>query len=263
MNPFNIDVITRRFWKVWYRNLLVYRQNWKVSFIPPLLEPLFYLLAFGIGLSSLVGSISYGNQQITYVQFIAPALLAANIMNNAFFENTYSSYVRMYYQKTFDAMMATPLNLEEIITGEIFWGATKSVMATILMLFVISFFGVVVYPHVLLVIPLAFLGGIAFGSLGMCFTSKVKNIDLFNLPIFLIITPMYLFSGTFFPLENLPLWARYLAQILPLTHLVKLVRSLALGHFDTSQLWGLLYLIIFALILFPVAISSMHKRLIK
>jgi len=262
MKSFSI-VITRRFWKVWYRNLLVYRQNWKVSFIPPLLEPLFYLLAFGIGLSGLVGKISYGNQQITYVEFIAPALIAINIMNNAFFENTYSSYVRMYYQKTFDAMMATPLTLEEIITGEIFWGATKSIMATMIMLFVISFFGVVHYPHALLFIPLAFLGGIAFGSLGMCFTSKVKNIDLFNIPIFLIITPMYLFSGTFFPLENLPLWARYLAQALPLTHLVNLARTLGRGHFDASLIWGLIYLILFCLILFPVALTSMHKRLIK
>jgi len=262
MKPFDI-VITRRFWKVWYRNLQVYRQNWKVSFIPPLLEPLFYLLAFGIGLSGLVGKISYGNHQITYVEFIAPALIAINIMNNAFFENTYSSYVRMYYQKTFDAMMATPLTIEEIITGEIFWGATKSVIATMIMLFVISFFGVIHYPHSLLIIPLSFFGGIAFGSLGMCFTSKVKNIDLFNVPIFLIITPMYLFSGTFFPLDNLPLWARYLAQALPLTHLVNLVRSLGLGHFDFSLIWGLLYLVLFCLILFPVALASMNKRLIK
>jgi lipooligosaccharide transport system permease protein len=104
--------ITRRFWKVWYRNLVVNRQNWKVSFLPPLLEPLFYLLAFGVGLSSLVGRFDYGGSQVTYVQFIAPALLAINIMNNAFFENTYSSYVRMYYQKTFDAILATPLTLK-------------------------------------------------------------------------------------------------------------------------------------------------------
>lgn len=263
MKPVNMDVITRRFWKVWYRNLVVYRQNWKVSFMPPLLEPLFYLLAFGIGLSGLVGKISYGNNQISYIQFIAPALLSINIMNNSFFENTYSSYVRMYYQKTFDAMMATPLTLEEIITGEIAWGATRSVMATVIMLIVVSFFGVVHYPHALLIIPLAFLGGIAFGSLGMCFTGKVKNIDLFNIPIFLFITPMYLFSGTFFPLENLPLWARYLAHALPLTHLVNLVRSLALGRLDASLLWSLLYLILFCLILFPMALTFMHKRLVK
>jgi len=263
MSPLKTQGITRRFWKVWYRNFVVYQQNWKVNFIPPLLEPLFYLLAFGVGLSGLVGRISYGNSSLTYVQFIAPALLAVTIMNNAFFENTYSSFVRMYYQKTFDAMMATPLTLEEIITGEIFWGATKSVMASVLMLSVISFFGLVRYPHGLLIIPLAFLGGIAFGSLGMIFTGKVKNIDLFNLPIFLLITPMYLFSGTFFPLENLPFWARYVAYALPLTHLVNMVRSLGTGRLDVSLIWGFLYLVLFCLILFPLALTTMHKRLIK
>lgn len=263
MNLFGLPGISGRFWKVWERNLLVYRQNWKFSFIPPLLEPLFYLLAFGIGLSGLVGSIAYGGRQITYVEFIAPALLSINVMNNAFFENTYSSYVRMYYQKTFDAMMATPLTLEEIITGEIFWGATKSMMATAIMLLVISFFDVVRYPHVLLSLPLAFLGGIAFGSLGMIFTSKVKNIDLFNLPIFLFITPMYLFSGTFFPLENLPSWALHLASFLPLTHLVNLIRALCLGQYHAAMIWDFLYLILFCLILFPLALRFMQRRLIK
>ncbi|SEM48083.1 lipooligosaccharide transport system permease protein [Syntrophus gentianae] len=263
MSPFKPYDISRRFWKVWYRNLVVNRQSWKVGFLPPLLEPLFYLLAFGIGLSGLVGKISYGGSQVTYVQFIAPALLAINIMNNAFFENTYSSYVRMYYQKTFDAMMATPLTLEEIITGEIFWGATKSFLATLVMLAVISLFGLVSYPAGLLILPLSFLGGIAFGSLGMIFTGKVKTIDLFNLPIFLLITPMYLFSGTFFPLENLPSWARFVAYALPLTHLVNMVRSLGFGRFDVSLLWGLLYLTLFCLILFPMALASMHRRLIQ
>jgi lipooligosaccharide transport system permease protein len=136
-------------------------------------------------------------------------------------------------------------------------------MATVVMLFVISFFGVIHYPNALLIIPVSFLGGIAFGALGMCFTSWVKNIDLFNIPIFLFITPMYLFSGTFFPLENLPLWACYLAQALPLTHLVKITRSLGLGHFDMSVIWGILYLVLFCIILFPVALSAMHRRLIK
>jgi len=88
-----------RFLRVWERNLLVYRQNWKISFVPPLLEPFFYLVAFGVGLSALVGNVNYQGSEISYMLFIAPALLAINIMNNAFFENTYASFVRMYYQK--------------------------------------------------------------------------------------------------------------------------------------------------------------------
>jgi len=116
-------------------------------------------------------------------------------MNNAFFENTFASYVRMYYQKTYDAIMATPLNLDEIITGEIVWGAVKSLIATMLMVAVISFFRLLVYPQALLIVPLAFLGGLAFGSVAMCFTALVPQIEVFNFPIFLFITPMFLFSG--------------------------------------------------------------------
>jgi lipooligosaccharide transport system permease protein len=255
--------ISRRFFRVWQRNFSVYQQNWKISFIPPLLEPLFYLLAFGVGLSALVGDIQYKETEISYVQFIAPALIAINIMYNAFFENTYGSFVRMYYQKTFDAMMATPLSLEEIITGEIIWGATKSVIATAIMMAVISFFGLIRYPQGLLIIPLALIGGIAFGSVGMFITGITTHIELFNLPIFLFITPMFLFSGTFFPIENLPRWAQHLADFLPLTQLVKLTRSLSFGLFDSSMLWAFVYFLVFCIIFFPLAIHRMHRRLIK
>jgi lipooligosaccharide transport system permease protein len=255
--------ISGRFLRIWQRNFTVYRETWKISFVPPLLEPLFYLLAFGVGLSALVGKIGYRGVEVSYIAFLAPSLVAINIMYNAFFENTYASFVRMYYQKTFDAMMATPLFLEEIITGEIVWGATKSVIASTIMLGVISLFGLIHYPHGLLIIPLALLGGIAFGSIAMVFTGIVPNIEIFNLPIFLFITPMFLFSGTFFPITNLPPWAQKLALIFPLTHLVRLTRSFCFGMIEPSLLWSLLYLVIFSAILFPLAILQMHRRLIQ
>jgi lipooligosaccharide transport system permease protein len=254
--------ISKRFLRVWQRNLIVYQKIWKINFLPPLLEPLFYLVAFGMGLSTLVGRISYGGLQVSYVTFIAPALLSVTIMYNAFFETTYASFVRMYYQKTFDAMMATPLSLEEVITAEIVWGATKSVIATAAMLAVISAFGLVHYPHALLILPMAFLGGMAFGCVGMFFTGIVRSIDMFNLPVFLFITPMFLFSGTFFPLENLPKWAQNLALVLPLTHLVQFVRHVSLGMMGVDLLLEAGYLILFSLIFFPLAILSMHRRLI-
>jgi len=255
--------LSRRFIRVWQRNLRVYRKSWKISFIPPLLEPLFYLLAFGVGLSSLVGSVRYGGSEISYVRFIAPGLIAISIMYNAFFETTYTSYVRMYYQKTFDAMMATPLSLEEIITGEIAWGATKSLVAATIMLGVISTFGLLNYPECLLILPLAFLGGIPFASKRMVFTGMVANIEMFNLPVFLFVTPMFLFSGTFFPVENLPGWAQFLASLLPLTHLSTLTRTLAQGELPLSLLWNVGYLLLFSLIFFSLALVKMHKRLIK
>ena len=181
--------------------------------------------------------------ELSYIVFIAPALLAITIMYNAFFENTYASFVRMYYQKTFDAMMATPLSLEDIIAGEIVWGATKSVIAAAIMLVVISFFGLVSFPvTALLVLPLSFLGGLVFGTAGMVFTGLVPSIDMFNLPIFLFITPMFLFSGTFFPSSTLPGWAQSFSFGLPLTHLVNLCRSFCLGEMTADLLWSILYM---------------------
>ena len=222
-----------------------------------------YLLAFGAGLGLLVGQISYRGELVSYVAYIAPALIAINIMNNSFFENTFASFVRMYYQKTFDAIMATPLNLDEIITGEIVWGSVKSIIATILMVAVISFFRLLVYPQTLLIIPLAFVGGLAFGSVAMCFTALVPQIEVFNFPIFLFITPMFLFSGTFFPLETLPHWAQVVAQVLPLTHLVTLVRALATGKLEIQLLLSLLYLVFFSAATFILAIVLMRRRLIN
>jgi len=259
MGPLNISW---RFVRVWQRNLIVYRKIWKINFLPPLLEPLFYLVAFGIGLSAFIEKIPYEGVDVSYIVFITPSLLAINMMYNAFFENTYASFVRMYYQKTFDAMMATPLSLEEIITGEIIWGATKSVIATVIMLAVISLFGLVRYPHSLLIVPLSFLAGLAFGSVGMLFTALVPSIELFNLPVFLFITPMFLFSGTFFPVENLPAWAQNLALLFPLTHLVRLTRHFCLGLIGADLLWEVGYLMVFCLVLFPVAVMAMHRRLV-
>jgi len=263
MNALFSVSISKRFWRVWQRNCTVYQKIWKISFVPPLFEPLFYLLAFGIGFGSLVSKLSYHGAQVSYLAFIAPALIAVNIMNNAFFENTYSSFVRMYHQKTFDAMLATPLSIDEIITGEIIWGATKSLISTVIMLAVISLFGLIQYPSGLLIIPLAFFGGIAFGSLGMYFTGITPTIDMFNLPIFLFVTPMFLFSGTFFPIENLPAWAQTVAVFLPLTHLVNLVRAFSFGSVNPALLWSAAYLLLFFLVFFPLALTKMRRRLIK
>jgi len=255
--------ITRRFLRVWQRDLVVYQKIWKVNLLTPVFEPLLYLLAFGVGLGGLVGKIFYQQREVPYIEFIAPALLAVNIMYNAFFENTYASFVRMYYQKTFDAMLATPLSLEEVIAGEILWGATKAVIATVIMQAVISLFGLIHYPHGLLIIPVAFLGGLTFGALGMFCTGLTPSIDMFNLPIFLLITPMFLFGGTFFPIDHLPAWARKLSLLFPLTHLVDCIRQLSFGLIQPGILWNLAVLTILFVVFFPLALITMHRRLIR
>lgn len=252
-----------RFVRVWQRDVSVYRKIWKISLLPPLLEPLLYLLAFGVGLSGLVEAMPYRGTSVPFLRFIAPGLLAINIMQNAFFENTYGSFVRMVYQKTFSAILSTPLSAEDVIAGEIVWGATKSVIASGIMMAVISPFGFVDYPGGLLIVPLAFLGGLAFGSVAMVFTATLPTIEVFNVPTFLFVTPMFFFSGTFFSLERLPAWARTAALFLPLTHLSEAVRAFALGRWEVRILWNIAYLAAFTALFLPLSLKLMRKRLVK
>ena len=262
MNPFP-DKISWRWIRVWQRNWSVYMRTLPIRFLIPIMEPILYILAFGFGLGAFVGKIPYRGQEISYIAFIVPGLIAVSIMFNSFFENTYASFVRMYYQKTFDAMLATPLVIEEVITAEIAWGATLSLMSAMAMMGVVSVLGLLSYPHAFLIVPVAILGGFAFGSIAMCFTALLPSIEMFNLPTFLFVTPMFLFSGTFFPLESLPIWAQNAAFVLPLTHLVTVVRSLGRGYWEPVLLWNILYLVVFSLIFYPLALMLTRRRLIK
>lgn len=255
--------ISWRSLRVWQRNFDVYKATWKVNFIPPVLEPLLYLLAFGVGLGNLVREVTYDGVAISYLKFIAPGLVATAIMNHGFFETTYASFVRMYFQKTFDAIISTPLMLEDVIFGEIIWGATKALMAGAIMLLIACLWGLISWQASLLCLPIAFLTGWTFSSLGMCFTAVVKNIEMFNFPVFLFITPMFLFSGVFFPISSLPLWAQFVAQALPLTFLVSLVRSISMGNFHQVQILELSWLVALAAICTFLSISMMKKRILK
>jgi lipooligosaccharide transport system permease protein len=251
--------VTRRAWRVWHRNLVVFTRTWKVNFFPPLIEAFLYLSAIGLGIGSYIGVID----GIPYVNFIAPAILAISVMNSAFFECTYGSYVRMYYQKSFDAMIATPLSIEDVIAGELLWGATRSVIYVIIMLPVLAGFGVISLPASLLAIPVAFLGGLMFAGIGMCFTSITPGIDTLNYPAFLFITPMTLFSGTFFPLTLLPAVLQDIALIfLPLTHLVAVMRMCTLPAFSWFILVSLAWMGIITAFFCLLSINLMKRRLI-
>ena len=140
-----IKNISWRFLKVWKRNWTVYIETWLVNFMAPFLEPLLYLMAFGFGLGQLVKSVHYGTVSLPYLTFITPGLIGTVVMNYSFYETTYASFVRMYHQKTFDAILATPLLIEDIITGEIVWGTTKSIIAGSTMMIVASFFKLLLY----------------------------------------------------------------------------------------------------------------------
>jgi lipooligosaccharide transport system permease protein len=230
-----------------------------VNFFPPLVEALLYLFAIGMGIGSYVKEI----EGIPYVTFIAPAILAIAVMNSAFFECTYGSFVRMYYQKSFDAMIATPLSIEDVIAGELLWGATRSVIYVVIMLPVLAVFGVISLPLALLAIPLAFLGGLMFAGIAMCFTAITPGIDTLNYPSFLFITPMTLFSGTFFPLTLLPVALQYFAlAVLPLTHLVAIMRMFTQATISSVLLLHLVWIIMVTVLCSIAAINLMQRRLI-
>lgn len=259
----DFTAISWRFMRVWRRNLITYRKIWKVSFLTPLLEPLLFITAFGLGFSGIIEGVAYGGTTLAYTEYIAPALIASAVMNNAFFETTYASFVRMYYQKTFDGILATPISTEEVIIAEIVWAASKATAAATVMLLVLGIFGFVALPQGFLILPLAFLGGLAFASAGMFFTGIIPTIEMFNLPIFLFISPMFLFSGTFFPVSNLPAWARPFAMAFPLHHLVELFRSLCTGTHETPTWISLVFLPVFLLIFATLALIMMKRRLIR
>jgi len=263
---FTMPKLTYRVWKVWQRNFDVFRKTIKVNFLPSLLEPILYLVAFGFGLGGFIPSI----QGQPYIDFIAPALVAIAIMNGAFFECTFASFVRMYFQKTFDAIVATPVSVEEVVTGELLWGATRSTINATIVLAVIAIFGLIKSPLFLLVVPFAFFGGLMFGSIAMCFTAIAPNIDFFNFPSFLFLTPMFFLSGTFFPLTSLPYAAQVAAMaVLPLTHVVNITRAVVTTHVEPILglnpeillLISLAWIIAVAVFFFIVSINLMKKRL--
>jgi lipooligosaccharide transport system permease protein len=170
----------------------------------------------------------------------------------------------MYYQKTFDGIIATPISIEEVIAGELLWGATRSLISSSIVLAVVAAFGLISSPLFILILLIGFAGGLMFSSMGMCFTSLAPNIDFFNYPAFLFITPMFLLSGTFFPLASLPEFIQIFAKaVLPLTQVVSLTRSSMFGNLESSLLISLIWIAAVTPIFFILSINLMRRRLIK
>ena len=255
--------VSLRSFRVWQRDMDVYLTNWKTEFLPPLSEPILYVFAFGFGLGSLIHKVQYEGRELTYLRFMAPGIVAVAIMFWSYFETTYSSFVRMYYQRTFDAILATPLLVEDVILGELLWGATKAVIACSIMLGMLSLLGLVSWPSGLWVIPVSVVAGVMFSALGLVVTSVTKNISSFNLPMFLMIMPMFMFSGTFFPVTLLPKWALMIAWCLPLTHVSYLVRAAVLGWTRGPFLLSALYVTVLAVVLTALGLKLMKRRLIQ
>ncbi|MDW7649893.1 MAG: ABC transporter permease [Bacillota bacterium] len=245
--------------RVFSRNLAVFRKTWKTNIAFNFIEPLLYLTAMGWGLGAFVGEI----RGMSYIQFIAPGMIASSAMWASSAECTYESYVRMHYQKIFHAITATPVELDEVVTGELLSGVFKSLLYGSVILLVITFLGLVPSPFALLIPFVLILCGFVFAELGMIWTGLVPKIDSFSYFFTLVVTPMFLFSGVFFPIESLPDAVQTAAWFLPLYHIVVLLRSLTMGTISPVLFLHVLWLAVFITLIFPLPLRLMHRRLIR
>ncbi|MBF0559580.1 MAG: ABC transporter permease [Nitrospirae bacterium] len=248
----------RRAFRVWQRHLMVYTKLYKSSFALNFVEPILYLAALGLGLGAFVKEIN----GLPYVNFIAPGIIASSSMFAAVYECTYSTFVRMTFQKTFDAILATPITIDDLIAGELMWGSTKSLVYGTIIIIVISLFGLVASPLVILVIPVLFISGLIFSEISLIFVAKVPGIDSFNYFYTLLMTPMFLFSGIFFPIDTLPPWVTKIAFFTPLYHLVNICRAFALGKFSVVA-GDIVWLVAVAVLFSVYPFRLMRRRIIK
>ena len=244
----------RRAYRVWQRHAKVYTKLYLSSLTLNFVEPILYLTAMGMGLGMFVGEM----EGMPYINYIAPGIVAYSSMFAVSGECTYGTFVRMTFQKTFDAILATPVNLDDLVAGEIMWGATKSALYGTVILAAISAMGLVGSPMVLAAIPVLFVSGLIFAGLAVMYVAVVRGIDWFNYYFTLVITPMFLFSGVFFPLGGLPGWVEKVAFFIPLYHLVRVVRELSAGRWP---LWDMLWLVAAAAIILPYPFRLMRRRL--
>ncbi len=248
----------KRAFRVWQRHWTVYTKLYKTSFALNFAEPALYLVAMGLGLGAFVKEI---NGQ-PYIKFIAPGIIASSSMFAAVYECTYGTYIRMTFQKTFDAILATPVNLDDLVAGELIWGATKSVIFGITITIVIALFGLVDSPLIIFAIPLIFLCGLIFAELSIMFAAIVPGIDSFSYFYTLFMTPLFLFSGIFFPLDSMPHVIADIAAFTPLYHLVNICRAFSAGTLS-GAVGSSVWIIVVFLFLAPFPFKLMRKRIIE
>ena len=253
---------SRRSWHLVERNIYLYRRTW-IVLLSGFFEPLFYLGSIGFGLGALVGTVSGpGGQPIPYQLFVAPALLGSAAMNGAIAEGTFNFFFKLRYNKTFDAILATPLSAGDIAVGELVWALIRGGIYAIAFLCVLVLLGLAVTPLVILTVPAALLIGFAFGGVAMAATSFMRTWQDFDL-IQLVILPLFLFSGTFYPLDTYPEAVRAIVQLTPLYQGVDLLRSLAVGHLDGSLLVHVIYLAAMGILGLAVVARRLDKLLLK
>ena len=252
--------------RVWQRNATIFRKYWKTLLLPNFFEPLLYLAALGLGLGTFIQRGGIEGQ--SYVQFIAPGLLASNAMFAASFESTFNTYVKLKIQRTYDAIVTTPVNAEDVVAGEYLWAGTRAALYGTGFLAVLTVLGLAFREPLitswwaLLIPPVLLMIGIMFSVTGTLFTSLIDRIDLFSYYFTLVITPLFLFSGIFFPIEDFPAAVPQVAWFTPLYHAVNVCRGLAVGP-TPAVLVDVAWILIFTAALALLPIHLMRRRLIS
>jgi lipooligosaccharide transport system permease protein len=253
---------------VLHRNARVYLRNWKTAFLPPALEPLIFFVAFGLGLGSYVGSLDYEGGEVEYASWVAPGLLTYAAFTTSFYEGLYSSYVRMFYQKTFDGILATQVDMRHIVWGEVLWCGLRGMMNAVVVsavlvacdlagLIDVSIAGLALVP------PLAFIVGWAFGAFALVFTAIVPAIDHMNYPVFVVGVPLSLLSNTYFPIPRENVLVRVILEMNPVYHFASTSRALLLDGPVLAELGSLaIATALFLSLTITLAHRLMHRRVL-
>jgi lipooligosaccharide transport system permease protein len=258
MHAWRLPRIRRGALAVWRRNVLVWRKLIGPAMVMNFGEPTLYLLGLGFGLGAFIGEMS----GMSYLAFLASGIIASSAMTTATFEGMYSVYTRMVPQRTYEALLATPLEVDDILAGEMLWCATKSVISGVAILAVAAMLGVVAGWQALWVIPAVFLIGLCFAGPALIMSAFSSSYDFFNYYFVLVITPMFIVSGVFYPISTLPEIVQGFVQLLPLTHAVALARPLMAGQELTQPLLHVTVLAGYAVVSYYVAVVLVRRRLL-
>ncbi len=254
---FTLPQLSMRFLPIWKRHLLVWKKVAIPSILGHLADPLIYMLGLGYGLGTLIPEMG----GTPYILFLAAGTLCYSTMNSATFEALYSGFSRMHHQRTWDAILNTPITLDDIVLSEILWAATKSLMSGVAVLLVIWIMGM---SHTLLslwTIPLALLIGLCFSAIGLIMTALAPSYDFFMYYFTLVITPMMMLSGVFFPVAQLPAVLQNVSAVLPLTHAIDLARPLLNGSTPDNIVLHLAVILAYTLAGFYLSLVLFRNRL--
>ncbi len=256
-NIFALPQLSLRFIPVWRRNYMVWKKMAIPSVLGHLADPVIYMLGLGYGLGGMLPQIG----GMSYITFLSAGTVCYSTMNSASFEALYSAFARMQEQRTWDAILNTPTTLDDIVLSEIFWAASKSLLSGVAVLMVIWLLGLSHSPLLLWIIPLSLLVGLCFSAMGLIVTALAPGYEFFMYYFTLVITPMTLLCGVFFPVDQLPASLRLVSAILPLTHAVSLARPLLNGLIPAAILTDIAVLAVYALICYYICLVLFRKRM--